>query len=131
MNINDFKILLERLYNGETLTSEELSLLDSEAYKLAEQMENNALDYNSQNILDCYVSYFNDKNISSLAVNNYNRVITEKRIKEVEKENKNQQANVMALKPIKDNSGVIKAITVIEVVVVLGIFVAILALVLL
>ena len=128
MDLKRFVELLTHLYNGNKLGAENQNKLDTFASKLLDQMEQEQLDFDSQNALDTYIEFFEGmKDISLKTIRNirkYNQIIENRR------QAKQKENNARVIKPIKkiDNAGVIKTITVIEIVCVLGIFIAIIIL---
>ncbi len=133
MEMNEFNESLRKLYDGEELSDEELKALDYEAASLVDQMASGELDYDKQNALDLYVQYFDDSRYldqtKTSNVMKYYATIEEKHNKKLEAE-KESSPKVLTKKPL-NSDGIISAITIIEVVVVLGMVISFIAIALL
>ncbi len=133
MSLDMFIEYISRLYDGDNLSLEELKNLDIKASSLIDLMEKDEIDYDTQNAIDLYISYFDGERYldgeKTKNVLNYYRIIEDKNNKKLaaEKENKTR---TLRIKPI-NSDGVISAVTIIEAVVVIGMLLAFLTLALL
>lgn len=125
MNLTEFINLLKKLDDGTNLTNEEQTKLDCKAEELVQAMQNGNIDFDSQNALDYYVSFFEySKTLSINAVkviNTYNNIVEENKLNNGLKNTNN---SVLIMKPIKDKTGTIKIITIIYMTILFGLFVA-------
>ena len=131
MEMNEFKGLLVRLFDGQELSNDELASLDYQASILLDKMENGTIEYEDQMALDEYISYYDDSRYldptKTSNVMRYYRIIEDKRnVKE--KESQNNKPYV--IRPVSNKKGVIAGLAIIEAVVILGILISFLAIVL-
>ena len=128
MEINTFKLLLKKLSDGVMLTPDETNELDSIAVTLSDMMKEGTIDPESQEALDYYVDYYKatiDKRaITDGIINKYDETVEMQNVKENTNENKLDKPKVLTLKPLEDNSGAIKAITIIYVAILLALLIA-------
>ena len=128
MEINTFKLLLNKLSDGVMLTPDETNELDSIAVTLSDMMKEGTIDPESQEALDYYVDYYKasmDKRaITDGIINKYDETVEMQNVKENTNENKLDKPKVLTLKPLEDNSGAIKAITIIYVAILLALVIA-------
>ena len=128
MELNTFKLLLKKLSDGVMLTPDEINELDSIAVTLSDMMKEGTIDPDSQEALDYYVDYYKasmDKRaITDGIINKYDETVEMQNVKENTNENKLDKPKVLTLKPLEDNSGAIKAITIIYVAILLALLIA-------
>ena len=128
MELNTFKLLLKKLSDGVMLTPDEINELDSIAVTLSDMMKEGTIDPDSQEALDYYVGYYKasmDKRaITDGIINKYDETVEMQNVKENTNENKLDKPKVLTLKPLEDNSGAIKAITIIYVAILLALLIA-------
>lgn len=133
MSLDTFINYISRLYEGDNLSVDELKDIDIKASDLIDLMKNGEIDYDMQNALDLYISYYDgSRYLDNEKTNNlleYYRIIEENNNKKLAAEKQNNSRS-LKLKPI-NSDGVISAITVIEAVVIGGMLLAFLALALL
>lgn len=130
MNIIGFIDGISKLYENAPLTEKELSEIDDYARNLLSQMKDDSIEYESQNALDEYVDFYERKNTRKKAnaiVSEYYDTINRKQslqnsISPLEEERK------LVMKPIKDNSGIITIIALLDIISLVGITIGIILL---
>lgn len=134
METDKFKEFLARIDKGEELSHEEQVELDSIASALLDQMQSNSIEYENQNLLDLYVTYFDGSTgyldpTKTQNIMRYYTIIDERNEKKLAAEKK-EKPRVLKIEPI-DHNGVISGIAIIEVVLLLGILLSFIAIALL
>lgn len=134
---NEFNRFLGMLYSGDKLTEENLKDLYSYVNASLVDMEQESLDYDKQNSLDIYIYYLKDKMQNNELNNEENKILSHyeeiiiKINQEIEKENLNEINKGKVLKLIsKENStrGAIVTVVILEVTILLGILISVVAL---
>ena len=129
MSLNEFIAGVTDLYNGETISKEDLRKINGQANSYLELLKTESIGYEERNALDCYIAYFEehetfDEDIRR-TINEYHQVVESQRAKDLE----NDKHGSFKIEPI-DRTGAIRAITIIEVVAILGVIIALILLVL-
>jgi len=127
MNLTGFINGIVRLYDGDNLTEEELNSIDEKAALLIEQMKEGSIEYEAQNALDEYIDFYERKNSRKRAnalIADYYNTINKKASMQNEMSALNNERKLV-MKPLKDNSGVITIIAIIDLVALLGVFIAV------
>ncbi|MFA6753431.1 MAG: hypothetical protein WCR93_04105 [Bacilli bacterium] len=134
---NEFKRILNMLYNGKELSEENSKDLFALADILLSEMDKGNLNYDKQNMLDIFIYYLKDKlgnmglsNKESSILNKYDNIIAQKQAN-LEKEYREENIRIKKLKfKEKQDStrGAIITVVVLEVTTLLGILISVLAL---
>ncbi|MDD4706001.1 MAG: hypothetical protein PHS24_02145 [Bacilli bacterium] len=134
---NEYIRLLEILYKGENINAENIGDLYTLTDVLLLKMSKGRLSYDQQNILDTYIYYlkdkFEDKGLSKKEdwiLNKYNKIVAQKQA-DLEKEHFNEDIRIKQLKfKEKQDStrGAITSVAVLEVTILLGLLISVLAL---
>ena len=135
IKLNEFIELVSRAYNGDNLTEEEQEKMHNFVLASITDMENGSLDYDTQNAIDCYMEYLREQEKDNTTkktdelLEKYYLIIEEKNKEQLQKENEAKaagQIKVLEIKPV-DHHGNIITIVVIEITLLLGMLVSILA----
>ena len=135
IKLNEFIELVSRAYNGDKLSKEEKEQMYNFALSSISDMENNSLDYDTQNAIDCYMEYLREQEKDDTIVKSdkllekYNQTIENKNKEQLQKEAEAKtagQIKILEIKPV-DHHGNIITIVVIEITLLLGMLVSILA----
>lgn len=133
MNINKLCELLTRLYHGDKLSDEDLKIVDDSASILVNRLENDEFNINvvediiAKNALESYIDYYEDYSLresTNAIVNKYYSIL-------YNNQKSDNNIGYASIKPLVDNSAIINTITIVEIVVSFGIFIALLLLALL
>lgn len=122
MNIIGFINGISKLYENEELSEKELSEIDNYAKGLLDQMNDDTIEYEAQNALDEYVDYYERKNSRKKAnaiVSEYYNIINKRKALENSISPLHEERKLV-LKPIKDNSGIITIIALIDIIALVG-----------
>lgn len=130
MNIIGFIDGISKLYDNVEMSEKELSEIDNYANMLLSQMKDGSIEYEAQNALDEYVDFYERKNSrikSNEIINDYYNIINqgkslENSISPLSEERK------LVMKPIKDKSGIITIIALIDIITLVGISIGIILL---
>ena len=134
---NEFKRILYILYNGKKISEETSKDLLAFVDILLSEMNKGNLDKDKQNMLDYFICYFKDKleniglsNKESIIINKYNDIIAEKQAN-LEKAYREENIRIKKLKfkeKQESTRGAIVTVAVLEVTILLGILISVLAL---
>ena len=130
MDLTTFMNYIQRLYDGDILSEEEIKSIDLKASEIIDLMKNEEVDFDTKNAVDLYINYYDDSryldNEKKKNIMNYYRLAEEKNNQRI----MNDKAKSLELKRI-NSDGVISAIAVIEAAVIGGMLIAFLAIALL
>jgi hypothetical protein len=133
----EFGEIFRKITNAETLTSTEESKLDSYISNALESSKNDTIKTDDQNALDVYINYLNEKESltpkEQTVLDSYNNNVKEKQTLQAQKEavaKENNEIKVLQMKPLTDDSktsGYIITVAILEISILLGILISVLA----
>ena len=129
MSLNEFIHTIEKIWDKEVISSENLNRFDEYAEYLLEQYINGTLDSDSENALGCYLDLYEGKDVRPKAKRIVDGLENAYNAKQKEKEGSIYDRGVYSKK--WNSNGIITTVALIEFVLVAGIAIALLALALL